>query len=174
MFNLETERSYNSTECPCCWLRAGIVDYKLTKCIHYWSIPVQSRLELMVKRWGDSLLAHFGQFIKGCILHNWYSLFEKWCWQKSIPFGPPCTHIPMIISRRTLQHFTQLKTPRLASLTWHYFTVLQWPHRPPDLNPLQHLWDTIMWEICFIAVQPVVQHLCHTIESIRTEISELV
>ena len=50
------------------------------------------------------------------------------------------------------------------------FTVRQWPPQPPDLNPLEHLWDVVEREIGIIDVQPT--KLRDAIMSIWTNISE--
>ncbi len=53
------------------------------------------------------------------------------------------------------------------------FTVLKWPPRSPDLNPTEHLWDVVEWEIRIMVVQPTnLQQLHDAIVSIWTKISE--
>ncbi len=39
------------------------------------------------------------------------------------------------------------------------FTLLKWPPRSPDLNPIEHLWDVVEREIHFMDVQPTNLHL---------------
>ncbi len=42
-----------------------------------------------------------------------------------------------------------------------------------DLNPIEHLWDVVEWEIHIMDVQPInLQQLCDAIMSIWTKISE--
>ncbi len=48
------------------------------------------------------------------------------------------------------------------------FTLLKWPPQSPDLNPIEHLWDVVEWEIHIINLQ----QLCDAIMSIWTKISE--
>ncbi len=53
------------------------------------------------------------------------------------------------------------------------FTVLLLPPQPPDLNPIEHLWDVVEREIGIMDVQPTnLQQLHDAIMSIRTRISE--
>ncbi len=53
------------------------------------------------------------------------------------------------------------------------FTLLKWPPQPPDLNPIEHLWDVVEREILIMDVQPTnLQQLCDAIMSIWTKISE--
>ncbi len=47
------------------------------------------------------------------------------------------------------------------------FTLLQWPPQLLNLNPIEHLWDVVEWEICFMDMQ-----LSDAIMSIWTKISE--
>ncbi len=69
----------------------------------------------------------------------------------------PC-HKSQIISDWFLEHDNE-------------FTLLKWP--PPDLNPIEHLWDVVEREICIMDVQPAnLQQLRDIILSIWTKISE--
>ncbi len=67
-----------------------------------------------------------------------------------------------------------------AQIIWDWFiehdnelTLLKWPPESPDLNPIEHFWDVVEWEICIIDVQSTnLQQLRDTILSIWTKISE--
>ncbi len=91
----------------------------------------------------------------------------------SIPLWLQCTHLLMyfqqdnapchkaqIISDWFLEHDTE-------------FTLLKWPPRSSDLNPVEHLWDVVEREIHIMDVQPTnLQQLRDAIMSIWTKISE--
>ncbi len=71
----------------------------------------------------------------------------------------PC-HKAQIISNWLLEHDNE-------------FTLLTWPPQSPDLNPIEHLWDVVEREICFMDVQPTnLQQLRDAIMLIWTKISE--
>ncbi len=52
----------------------------------------------------------------------------------------PC-HKAQIISDWFLEHDNEL-------------TLLKLPSQLPDLNPIEHFWDVVEWEICIMDVQP--------------------
>ncbi len=71
----------------------------------------------------------------------------------------PC-HKAQLISDWFLEHDSE-------------FTLLKWPPQSPDLNPIEHLWDVVEWEIHIMDVQPTnLQQLCEALMSIWTKISE--
>ncbi len=71
----------------------------------------------------------------------------------------PC-HKAQIISDWFLEHDNE-------------FTLLKWPPHSPDINPIEHLWDVVEWEIRIMDVQPTnLQQLHDAIMSIWTKISE--
>lgn len=54
------------------------------------------------------------------------------------------------------------------------FSVLQWPHRSPDLNPIQHLWDVAEQEIHSMNLQlRNLLKLCDAIMATWTRISKV-
>lgn len=53
------------------------------------------------------------------------------------------------------------------------FTVLQWPPKSPQLNPIEHLWHVVERDTRTIDVQPTnLRQYWHAIMSIWTKISE--
>ncbi len=71
----------------------------------------------------------------------------------------PC-HKAQIISDWFLEHDNK-------------FTLLKWPPQSPDLNPIEHLWGVVEWEIRMMDVQTTnVQPLLDAIMSIWTKISD--
>ncbi len=53
------------------------------------------------------------------------------------------------------------------------FTLLKWPPQSPDLNPKEHLWDVVEWEICIMDLQlKNLQQLHDVIMSVWTKISD--
>ncbi len=68
-------------------------------------------------------------------------------------------HKPQIISYWFIEH--------------DEFTLIKWPPHSPALNPIEHLWDVVEWEIHIMDVQPPnLQQLRDAIMSIWTKISE--
>jgi len=75
--------------------------------------------------------------------------------QDNAPF-----HKPQIISHWFLEHVNEL-------------TVLKWPPKSPDLNPIEHLWDVVERELHALDVHPTnVHQLQDAILSIWADISK--
>ncbi len=71
----------------------------------------------------------------------------------------PC-HKAQIISDWFLEHDNE-------------FTLLKWPPKSTELNPIKHLWDVVEREICIMDVQSTnLQQLRDAIMSIWTKIPE--
>ncbi len=71
----------------------------------------------------------------------------------------PC-HKAQIISDWFLEHDNELN-------------LLKWPQQSPALNPIEHIWDVVEWEIRIMDVQLTnLQQLHDAIMSIWTKISK--
>ncbi len=99
---------------------------------------------------GDIFLAHFGPLvpIEHCLNATDYLSIVA---DHVHPLWLQCTHILMATSSRKCT-MSQISN----HLDWflehdNEFTLLKWP--PPDLNPIEHLWDVVEREI-LMDVQP--------------------
>ncbi len=121
--------------------------------------PAWSQRFRLVVVW-DIFLTHFGPLSTNWALFKRHSLPEYCCWPCPSLYdyshiltdyiqqdNAPC-HKAQSISDWFLEHDNE-------------FTLLKWPWRSPDLNPIEHLWDVVEREICIIDVQPTnLQQLC--------------
>ncbi len=90
--------------------------------------------------------------------HN-SSLINETCWASTIP-SVIVYFLTGIPQSWFLEHDNE-------------FTLLKWPTKSPDLNPIEHLWDVVEREIRIMDVQPTnLQQLCDAIMSLWTKISE--
>ncbi len=92
----------------------------------------------------------------------------------SIRLWLQCTHLLMATSSRIIHHVTKLKSSQTGFLNMrNEFTLLKWPPRSPDLNPIEHLWDVVEREIRIMDEQPTnLQQQRDAIMLILTKISE--
>lgn len=74
-------------------------------------------------------------------------------------------------STRRLRFFSTTTPDRTTAranfdfLTYHNVTVLPWPSRSPDLNPMDHLWDRL--DKCVCMRQPVPQTLLQNQQALQ-------
>ena len=97
---------------------------------------------------------------------------------KKLPLVTDGDLLRLIISTLRLEtHFCGTKNTHIIT-NWflehvNEFPELQWPPQPPDLSPIQQLWDVVEREICIIDVQPTdLQQLRDAIMSIWSKVSE--
>ncbi len=85
------------------------------------------------------------------------------------PFMTTVCHLLMATSSRITHNVTNIKSSQTGFLNMSH----KWPPQPPDLNPIEHLWDVVEREIRIMDVQPTnLQQLHDAIMSIWTKISE--
>jgi len=106
---------------------------------------------------GDVFLAHFRPLSANWASFICHGLPEHcfWPWPFMATMDPstdgyfqednaPC-HKAWIISNWFLEHGNE-------------FTVLKCPQQSPDLNPIEHIWDVVEWELCALDVHPTNLH----------------
>uniref|UniRef100_A0AAR2LSB3 Tc1-like transposase DDE domain-containing protein n=1 Tax=Pygocentrus nattereri TaxID=42514 RepID=A0AAR2LSB3_PYGNA len=60
----------------------------------------------------------------------------------------------LLLTIRIMHHVTKLISSQTGFLNMTVSSnVLQWPPHSADLNPIEHLWDVVKWEIRIIDVQ---------------------
>ncbi len=85
----------------------------------------------------------------------------------SIHLWLQCTHLLMLLQQDNAPcHKAQIISDWFLEHD-NEFTLLKWSPQSPDLNPIEHVWDVVEWEIHVMDVQPTnLQQLRDAIMSI--------